>query len=93
MKEVRWRLEGIGTEDAFQDLVQESLSFPHYYGRNPDAFWDCLNEIFEEVTIRVSGRETLAEELRKKIDPYLDMCREYETARRARRGTFHLIIE
>jgi RNAse (barnase) inhibitor barstar len=90
MKEVRWQLEGLGTEDAFQDLVQESLSFPHYYGRNLDAFWDCLNEIIEEITIRVSGRETLGEELRKKIDPYLGMCREYETATR---GTFHLVIE
>ena len=78
MNEVQWKLNEVKSEEEFHDLVQCSLSFPHYYGRNRNAFWDCLNEIVEKMTVRVSGREGLTNDLRSKIDDYLNMCKEYE---------------
>lgn len=26
-------------------IIKESLDFPNYYGRNWDAFWDCLTDM------------------------------------------------
>ena len=35
-----WRVEG-----DFHDAVTEALSFPGYYGRNLDAFNDCMRDV------------------------------------------------
>jgi RNAse (barnase) inhibitor barstar len=90
MKDVKWNLATIGSVDEFHDLVQDSLAFPHYYGRNADAFWDCLNEIVENTTVHVAGIKGLSPDLESKFDAYFAMCREYEEKTG---GTFRMIIE
>ena len=32
------------SEEKFHDKISEELKFPHYYGRNGAAFWDCITD-------------------------------------------------
>jgi len=90
MKEVQWQLARIKSEEEFQDLVQSTLSFPHYYGRNRDAFWDCLNEVVENTIVRVSGLGTLPDTLKTEVGNYIRMAKEYE---KKTDGLFKLTLE
>lgn len=31
--------------EAMHDDIARGFDFPSYYGRNPDAFWDCINDV------------------------------------------------
>lgn len=33
------------TQEAFHDDIRDGLSFPNYYGRNANAFRDCLSDL------------------------------------------------
>lgn len=37
-------LAGISTEEDLHSLLMQRLEFPHYYGKNWDAFWDVITE-------------------------------------------------
>ena len=78
MEQIRINLSQIENEESFHDLVVSAFSFPSYYGRNKDAFWDCLTEIFGEVTVSVSGYNELDETLRGFVDGYITMLKEYQ---------------
>ena len=41
-------LTGIGNRADLHDRLQEALPLPVWYGRNLDAFYDCLTEQAEE---------------------------------------------
>ena len=90
MREIVWEISCLDSVGAFHDLAQTSLEFPHHYGRNQDAFWDCLNEIVEPTVVRVIGWEASEPSLKNTFEPYLDMCREYEEKTS---GVFKLIID
>ena len=90
MKRVRIDCEQVHSEDDFHDIVSREFSFPHYYGRNPNAFWDCLTEVFDETRVHVSGYASLQQELKSMISQYLDMMKEYEERRK---GQFSVQIE
>ena len=32
-------------QEVFHEIVAQQLDFPHYYGKNLDALWDCLTEV------------------------------------------------
>lgn len=34
-------------------ILKEGLCFPDYYGRNWDAFWDCLTDMYNESEINI----------------------------------------
>ena len=36
------------------DIIKRSLDFPDYYGRNWDAFWDCITDMVGEEPMRIS---------------------------------------
>lgn len=43
-------------------IIKDELDFPDYYGRNWDAFWDCLTEMVdrdESLHIELVGMENL----------------------------------
>src|SRR5687767_4391544 len=40
--EVHLDLSGVSSEEELHDLFAHALRFPHFYGRNWDAFWDIL---------------------------------------------------
>jgi hypothetical protein len=56
-------VSGITTSEALQQLLASSLGFPGYYGRNWDAFWDCVTDPSQSAVptvLRVTGWEVLA---------------------------------
>ena len=53
--------------------MRESLRFPHYYGNNLDAFWDCICEILEPTIIVVTGVQYMSPEVRYVADKYFQL--------------------
>lgn len=50
MKTITLDFSGINTVDDLHDYFQKMFDLPHYYGRNMDALWDCLQCSFNENT-------------------------------------------
>jgi len=53
----------IADRKSLHDSLQEGLSLPEWYGRNLDALYDCLCDIFEECEICVFAPMALEESL------------------------------
>lgn len=45
------------------DILAASLNFPHWYGRNLDALYDCLTDLGEDAEIRFLHEDILKEHL------------------------------
>jgi len=44
------------------EIIKEALDFPDYYGKNWDAFWDCITDMAgETVHIEIYGFDVLEE--------------------------------
>jgi len=44
------------------EIIKEALDFPDYYGKNWDAFWDCITDMAgEPVHIEIYGFDVLEE--------------------------------
>ncbi len=42
------------------EIIKEALDFPHYYGKNWDAFWDCLTDMVgDPLHIEIYGLNTM----------------------------------
>ena len=39
------QLEGVSSKEELHERLARALEFPDYYGRNWDAFWDCITEL------------------------------------------------
>jgi ribonuclease inhibitor len=59
-------LRSVKTQDDVHAYISERFKFPAYYGRNLDAFYDCLTDIGEYTCV---GFFELEEE--NEITPYL----------------------
>ena len=66
------------SEEDFHDYVYKAFSFPPYYGRNKDAFWDCITDIIGDVTVEITGYEKLTPEMKIFVNSYIDILEEYE---------------
>lgn len=77
------------TIDDFHDFIAKSLSFPSYYGRNQDAFWDCISEIVDDTTVEVRNLSKTKDEIREKLSDYIMLMHEYETESK---GVFHVEV-
>jgi ribonuclease inhibitor len=42
--EVQIDVSGIASPEELQALLARELGFPGYYGKNWDAFWDCIRD-------------------------------------------------
>ena len=46
--------------DQVHQIIKDEFDFPHYYGKNWDACWDCLtNMIGEPIHIEILGMDRL----------------------------------
>lgn len=84
MKEIKLDLLNIETEDQFHDFVQNKLEFPYYYGRNADAFWDCITDIFDEISFHVLNYDKQSSFVKRQIDVYIYMMFLYQEKRKGR---------
>lgn len=48
---------------ATHEYILRQFSFPEYYGRNLDALYDMLTEIFEPTIIRIEHSELIETQL------------------------------
>ncbi len=83
-------LSGVSSEEEFQDRLSRALAFPHYYGRNLDACWDCITDIIEETQVELTGLTSLEEPIRVLVNGYIELISEYEAQTE---GAFRLIIK
>jgi ribonuclease inhibitor len=52
-------LSGINSRDELHERLAQVFSFPDYYGRNWDAFDECIADLAPPVSIVVTGFESL----------------------------------
>lgn len=71
-------LSDIQSMQDFHDQVQKTLGFPYYYGRNLDAFWDCLTDLTEHIPIEFIGVDDLPRSLQIEVNRYRDVLREFQ---------------
>lgn len=83
-------LSNVQSIEAFHDVVAQCLKFPHYYGRNPNAFWDCLTDIIEDLHVEVHGFSVLNKDLKDEIRQYMQMLEEY---REVSQGKFDYTVD
>ena len=50
-------LDGIASREALHEQLAKIFSFPEYYGRNWDAFDECIAEVKLPATVNVIGFE------------------------------------
>ena len=77
MEHVILELDGITALDEFHNRTSAAFDFPSYYGRNKDAFWDCITEFVDPTSVSVQGVRSLSGELRKEVEAYIALLREY----------------
>jgi ribonuclease inhibitor len=53
----------VTTRDALHQLLAEAFEFPAYYGRNWDAFDECVRDSAQSGHVTISGFETLRAKL------------------------------
>jgi len=81
-------LSGIKSLDDLHNLIALVFSFPDYYGRNWDAFDECIADIAPPVFIVVTGFESLRFVLPREAKLFVDCLR--LAAEKATPGQFEL---
>jgi RNAse (barnase) inhibitor barstar len=51
MKIIKINTDKISDWDSFHDTFKNDFGFPNYYGRNMDAWIDCMDDFLTEVTV------------------------------------------
>ncbi len=69
-------LSGCQYVNELHDRIEKALNFPEYYGRNLDAFWDCINCECDIGFVSIVGSKDVAEELRPTVQKILEMLEE-----------------
>ena len=64
MKQITFDCEGLLTAAAFHDALAENMDFPEYYGKNLDAFWDCISFDCDVDFVTIVGSKTLPSDLK-----------------------------
>lgn len=63
MKKIRLDFQNIKDKVTLHLYLQEQFELPSYYGKNLDAFWDCLAEISDYTLVELLNINTLYESL------------------------------
>jgi len=90
MNDLNLDLVGLKSVDEFHDRAATTFHFPAYYGRNRDAFWDCITDFVEPTAVRVCNFHTLDNTLRQALSAYIEMLRTYESESG---GKFSVLID
>jgi RNAse (barnase) inhibitor barstar len=66
LSEIQIDVSDVRTSEALHELLADTLSLPDYYGRNWDAFGDCITDLEQSqmpMLLRVKGWATLNQRL------------------------------
>ena len=55
---------------------QDALDFPDHYGKNLDAFWDCISIDCDVDFVTIIGSKTLPDDLKPTMDEIILMLEE-----------------
>jgi RNAse (barnase) inhibitor barstar len=69
---------------ALHDLLAESFGFPSFYGRNWNAFWDCISDpdmCKVPDTLRIKGWSTLQQRLPRDAQLFRECLEELSSSR------------
>ncbi len=67
MKTATVDLSGCKYLDELHQRFQDALDFPEYYGKNLDAFWDCIRCDCDADFISIVGISKIANDLKPTI--------------------------
>lgn len=76
MKMATLDFSGCQSPRELHERIQVTLDFPDYYGKNLDAFWDCLNTDCDVDFVTIVGSSTVAKELQPTMQEILAMFEE-----------------
>ena len=65
-------LAGAGSEEDVQEIVENSLPLPDYYGQNLDALYDVLTEMGDRWHIVIINRDLADDDVQTYIDDLID---------------------
>ncbi len=65
MKKVMLNLTNINSKQELHEYLEKELGFPYYYGKNLDALYDCLTDIYEPTAIGLSLPKCLEPDMDK----------------------------
>ncbi len=76
---IRIDISGCKYPDQLHEILRDCFGFPKYYGKNWDAFWDCISEMFfvnDTREVQIIGFHSLPKELREYCKPMLEIFRD-----------------
>lgn len=76
MKKAILDLTGCQYISELHQRIQEALDFPDYYGKNLDAFWDCINRDCDVNFVTIVGSSNVADDLKPTLKKILEMFEE-----------------
>ena len=60
-------------------IIYQSLDFPDYYGCNWSAFWDCLKDMYGELThIEIIGLEVIEQKFGDSAEKMIKILRRWK---------------
>lgn len=65
--------------DELHERIKESLNFPDYYGKNLDAFWDCINCDCDIDFVTIIGSTKVSDDLKEYVQKILELFEENKT--------------
>lgn len=82
MKKVKIDTEQIKDWDSFHEVFSQTFDFPEYYGRNINAWIDCMDEFTKELTLLDLGDCRTLKETHPEIIEAISECSAFVNYRR-----------
>lgn len=71
--------------DSFHDLFQKELGFPDYYGRNMNAWIDCMDDLVDVVILKIKNASEFKKRCPEQHDALIE-CSAFVNYRRVEAG-------
>lgn len=92
MKTVKIDPNLIANWDSFHDVFSKTFNFPDYYGRNMNAWIDCMDEFTEELTLIDLGDCRDLKERKPEIIEAINECSAFINYRRLETGELPVLL-
>lgn len=76
MKKAIINLTGCKYVYELHQRIQDALDFPDYYGKNLDAFWDCINRECDIDFVTIIGSDSVSDDIKPIMKKIFDLFEE-----------------